>query len=176
MDSKEINQPADSLEKSLQQFTPRANLDRDRLMFLAGRESERPSQSSTRAAWLWPASTFAMTGLAACFAIALGLQLAQPPRERIVVREIHVPQPAAETTAATPPVPVIAQAKSNNASPFPSSFPASGLLQMRNMALRFGVDAIPSEHATSTSAGQPLSPIEPWQQLRESPQNPDSSL
>jgi hypothetical protein len=174
MDREKIDQADDSLEAALRQFAPQGNLDRDRLMFQAGRESERPVQTRSRAAWMWPAATFTMTGLAACFAIALGLQLAQPPRERIVVREAPAP-PSQELTATAPAAAAIAQAQPGSAAPL-LLFPASSLLQMRNVALRFGVEALPSEQAASTASSPPLSPIEPWQQLRAAPVDSDSSL
>jgi hypothetical protein len=141
-------------------------------MFLAGQESDRPLQTRSRAIWLWPAATFSMTGLAACFAIALGLQLARPPQERIIVREVPAALPQ-QTIAPALSVPTVAQAQTS--APLPS-FPASSLLQMRNVALRFGVEALPSEQAVSSSSSPPLSPIEPWQQLRAAPANSDSSL
>ena len=174
MDREKIDPADDSLETALRQFAPRSNLDRDRLMVLAGRESEQPLLAKSKAAWMWLAATFTMTGLAACFAIALGLQLAQPPRERIVVRE--VPAPSSQELAATAPAAAaIVQAQSGSSAPL-LLFPASSLLQMRNVALRFGVEALPSEQAASTASSPPLSPIEPWQQLRAAPADSDSSL
>ena len=184
MDHEKMNEPNDPLESALRQFSPRSvfdgglrsNLDRDRLMFLAGRESERPALTGSRVGWLWPAATFTMSGVAACFAIALGLQLTQPPRERIIVREVPAAQPAQEAIAAAPAVPAIMRTEPGKSSPLLPSFPDSSLMQMRNVALRFGVEALPSERSTSTAAAQPLSPIEPWQQLRDSHQDSDSSL
>ena len=176
MDHEKINEPTDPLEQQLRQFTPRGNtVDRDWLMFLAGktaRESELP-RSALRGASLWPVATFAMTGLAACFAIALGLQLLQPPRERIVVREAPVTAPQNEHHVAAPAMPVIPNA---SASPVAFSLPASSLLQMRNVALRFGVEALPAEQTTSSSTSQPMSAIDSWQQLRAVDAKSDSSL
>ncbi len=166
-----MNQPNDPLENSLRQFAPRASsIDRDRLMFLAGREAggERRAEGAIRrVAWGWPVATFVSSGVAACFAIALGLQLAQPPRERIVVREVLV-QPPQSTVAQAPSIPVAVSKPQSMSAPIGISLPAGSLLQMRNLALRFGVDALPTDRAASSSSATAPSPIEPWLQLRQS--------
>jgi hypothetical protein len=176
MDRAEINQPAsDPLESKLRQFAPRAScIDRDRLMFLAGREAS--VRREQRANWLWPVATFVSSGVAACFAIALGLQMMQPPRERIVVREVLVQPPQNAVVAHVPAVPAVVTARHPLPSPIGLSLPAGSLLQMRNVALRFGVDALPTDRGASTSTATAPAPISPWQQLRDSAVDSDSSL
>jgi hypothetical protein len=181
MDREEINQPAsDPLENKLRQFTPRASgIDRDRLMFLAGQEAggERPEARVTRRALgLWPVATFVSSGVAACFAIALGLQMMQPPRERVIVREVLVQPPQTAIVAQVPATPATVPARHSLPSPIGLSLPAGSLLQMRNVALRFGVEALPTDRAVSTSTATAPSPISPWQQLRDSAVDTDSSL
>jgi hypothetical protein len=181
MDREEINQPInDPLESSLRQFTPRASgIDRDRLMFLAGREAKdekREAGVNRKANWLWPVAAFVSTGVAACLAIAFGLQVMQQPKERIVVREVFVPAPQTAAVAQAPAAPDFVPAPPPPVSPIGWSLPAGSLLQMRNVALRFGVDALPTDRAASTSTANVPSPIEPWQQLRDSENKSDSSL
>lgn len=178
MDREEMKQPpGDLLENTLRQFAPRpSGIDRDRLMFLAGTQSQGPSKQRPKGFWLWPVATFVSTGVAACFAIALGLQMLQPPQERIVVRQILVQPQQTAVVADVPAAPAYVSAPPSLNSPLSLSLPAGSLLQMRNVALRFGVDALPTDRAASTSTVTAPSPIEPWQQLRDATNDSDSSL
>lgn len=184
MNSDQFDNEHDPLEQGLRQFAPRpSSLDRDRLMFLAGQQfaiasTQSVSGSSThkRSAWLWPAATLSMTTVAACFAIAFVWQVSRPAEVRIVVREVPVVKPAPTQMAtisselmSTPTQPI-------TTAPISLSLPASSVLQMRNVALRFGVEAIPAEQRSYTSSTVQLSPIDRWQQLRDAAPESDSSL
>ena len=176
----------DPLEQALRQFTPRpSTLDRDRLMFLAGMETRgegRGTHAIQKQVWLWPALTAGMSTVAACLAFALAWQMSRPPLERIIVREVPapavspVPQPQQETVVqaeniANKPVP-----QQFISSPLPLSLPASSVLQMRNLALRFGVEALPANQRSQAWSASPPSAIDQWQQLRDGSFDSDESL
>src|SRR5687767_6318887 len=83
------------VEQTLAAFAPRApQLDRDRLMFLAGAESVQgsgfgvqgsgvtvPVITKSRGSWVWPAATAAMA--ATSLALAVALFLRPEPRVQI---------------------------------------------------------------------------------------------
>ena len=115
-----------------------ARLDRDRLMFEAGRQAARNAGPR----WAWPA--LAATLAAAALGEAVFLTQRPEPRtiERVVVRYVPVPvsAPPVETIASVPPsvpasVPVYR----------PWSAPAGGSAYeaLRWQVLRFGIDALP---------------------------------
>lgn len=183
MDRQEMNNEDNRLEQSLRQLTPRpSSVDRDRLMFLAGQQSvaantQSVNASSKRSTWLWPAATASMSTVAACFAIAFIWQLSREPEVRIVVREVLVERPAPSQVAVSPiPQPKSTAPPTTVPAPVSLALPATSVLQLRNVALRFGVDAIPAEPRSSTSSAQPLSPIDQWQQLRDAAPESDSPL
>lgn len=177
-------------ENLLRQFAPApVNIDRERLMFLAGRAAaearlsvaETPVVAKTKGDYrrfLWPA-------VAACLAIALAVQYTRPPRERVVVREVLVPQAALSRLVAEVPEqplspvpqprPTTAQSIATGLKPevernvsqnIPLALPTSSVLQMRNVALRFGVDALP---ATPNTTSLPVAAPSPfgWQELQQ---------
>ena len=74
-----------SLEAALAALVPRAErLDRDRLMFEAGRESVL--KSASRGRWAWPALSTAMTALAGARLVLL----VHRPEPRVVERIVYV--------------------------------------------------------------------------------------
>lgn len=163
-------------EQALQQLQPRpVNLDRERLMFLAGQASVSTTEPANQK-WLWPTATLALSTVAACLAIALTIQISRPPVERIIVREVVAPQLA---PAPVPPhneqPPANPRADHRLAAAPDSAFPNGSAFQMRNMALRFGIDAIPAFASSSSAADPPLTPG-PWQQLRNAADGTDPSL
>jgi len=103
-----------------------------------------------------------MTSLAACLAIALAIQLSRPPQERIVVREVHLGVPTTPVVADARPVrdvrsnPIAKTIAGGMAPSVSLALPASSVLQMRNTALRFGIDAIP--HAPAAGSTKPAGP------------------
>jgi hypothetical protein len=178
MDREEMNNDDNRLEQSLRQLTPRpSSLDRDRLMFLAGQQSVSATATAKRSHWLWPAATASMSTVAACFAIAFLWQLSREPEVRIVVREVPVEKPAPSQVAVSPiPQPKSTAAPTTAPAPVSLALPATSILQLRNVALRFGVEAIPAEPRSNISSAQPLSPIDQWQQLRDGASESDSPL
>jgi hypothetical protein len=158
------------IEQALQQLQPRPmNLDRERLMFLAGQvaagSAVEARSGRQRAHWLWPAATLAMGTIAACLLVALTLQLSRPPLVREVVREVLVPAPSPTLQAANPPNSIPPAISQYTSAPI-LSLPAGSVLQMRNTALRFGVEALPAGSGAQSTAPE-TSPLNIRQQLRE---------
>jgi hypothetical protein len=163
------------LEPLLAGFVPAApRIDRDRLMFLAGRASmlspgvhdgqRRVNTVSNRAgAWLWPAAT---ATLAATSLALLVLLLARPSvAPQIVDRRSTPIQPAAAPVAAAAvPAdrPGISSTMTNtaiHAAIFERPAVATGsYLHSRDVALRLGIDALGSGFAAGGGeADSPLS-------------------
>jgi hypothetical protein len=179
MDREEMNPEEIRLEQSLRQLTARpSGVDRDRLMFLAGQQSVSGVPALRRSQWFWPAATASMSTVAACFAIAFIWQLSREPEVRIVVREVPVEKPAPAQVATVNPQPgsTASSTPKMTSTPVSLDLPATSVLQMRNFALRFGVEAIPAEPRSSTSSAMTLSPIDQWQQLRDAAPESDSPL
>jgi hypothetical protein len=137
-------------------------------------------------AWLWPASTAGMTALAACLAIALALQsgLRQPAPTEIVHDDVPLhdlqgaPQQSASPQQIAPPLAplpetrpdpaqvAVAQPDARRASmPASIALPAGSVLRMRNVALSFGVDALPQTAPTQASRLGPPSNGSTWSGL-----------
>jgi hypothetical protein len=72
------------LAESLRRLAPRASVDRDGLMYQAGRQAARPGRG-------WPLAVALTSLLAVGFACAWLVLLLRPPREHLV----HAPAPAA---------------------------------------------------------------------------------
>jgi hypothetical protein len=140
MSEKRMNDELAAVEAMLGSLTPAASsLDRDRLMFLAGRTSvERLSPPAGRrvTAWLWPCTTAAALLVAA----TLGLLWAggRPDVVERVVYVSHVSSPAAFDF---PPVAI--------ASPSPDS-PWENR-RLCKLILEKGIDALPESNGRSTS-------------------------
>jgi hypothetical protein len=84
MSEKRMNDELAAAEAMLGSLTPAASsVDRDRLMFLAGRASaERLAPPRHRSAWLWPSATAAMTTAAAVLLVMVLAQPRQLPTEQ----------------------------------------------------------------------------------------------
>lgn len=136
-----------------------AALDRDRLMFQAGRAA------GGAAGWGWPAATGALTALAAALALVMVLR---PP---VVTETVVVHVPVEVTPAPAPPKPEPdTPADSSPVTSRPADLAAlppvaPGYLRLQDQILRWGLDALP--------AGRPAAPAEPpitvEQLLGESP-------
>ncbi len=149
-----------AIEAALAALAPApAALDRDRLMFQAGRAA------GGAASWGWPAATGALTALAAALALVMVLR---PP---VVTQTVVVRVPAEATPAPAPPKP---EPETPADSPRVTARPAEvatsspispGYLRLQEQILRWGLDALP--------AGRPAAPAEPpitvEQLLGESP-------
>jgi hypothetical protein len=173
LSAESLSAEARHIEQQLRQFQPAPlTLDRDRLMFLAGQAAAHsaihlPQQRAALVpAWLWPASTAGMTALAACLAIALSLQLGshQPAPVEIVHDDAPLhdlqesPQQILPPLAPLPEIRpdqeqvVVATNDARRASmPAAIALPAGSVLRMRNVALSFGVDALPQTSPTQAS-------------------------
>jgi len=167
------------VETSLQSFTPIAlHVDRDRLMFLAGRATAEAANSGGKAVlstpysvfstahagqngpprvagrhWPWPAATATLAATSLVLLTALLLRPA--PQPQIVYRE-HEVSAAAPSRESQPTT----QLASTNDVPLTfvghlktAEVPANNYLRSREVALRMGVDAIGSP----PTGGNPLS-------------------
>jgi len=154
------------VERALAQVAPRrVQLDRDRLMFLAGEASalasmrrEPPGMLSphrvddTRkltlpARLLWPAATAAFAATSLALAVALVLRPA-PRVEFVYVDRLLEPRPAARQAAAQAAQPAASNhAADGRPSDIPSRIPsavipANNYVRSRDVALRLGLDAL----------------------------------
>lgn len=159
--SNENNQP-DSLaaiEHTLAGLSPMPpRVDRDRLMFLAGRANALASEQGSpadcdgllrissdatmpRSSWLWPASAAAFAATSLALAVAVVFQTASRPT--IVYRDQPVPAPFAELSQPTKSL------VANSMTPTLPSDREQGetsgaYLKSREVALRMGLDALGS--------------------------------
>jgi hypothetical protein len=150
-----------AVEQQLAALAPRAaRVDRDRLMFLAGAASEqgpvtRPA-AVQRLSWLWPSATGVLA------ATSLGLAVLLAVRETPAPQIVYVPAPAAAggsiadaSPAPTPrEQPALAEAvperqlasarpaASDRSAGGRGSIPRDNYLQVRDVALRMGLDAL----------------------------------
>lgn len=155
----EFDRPKDAaLERFAAQvaaLTPSAQLDRDRLMYLAGQASAGASRR-----WVWPAAFVGMTAVAASLLIMLALG----PQPRVVERIVRVPTPVLPPNAAdVQPNAVPSDAVPTGAEQpafahrLPPSSPPAVYLDLRDRVLAMGVESLPpsapsEERADSQSA------------------------
>jgi hypothetical protein len=134
MSQEPLNPELAALEARLTALTPRpAGLDRDRLMFLAGRAAAAQTARRGWTSWLWPCATAASLALA----VVLGLRGARPQ---------PVGPQAADVAAAAP----------DTSRPGPNSY-----MELRARLLARGVDALPESSASADpSPAQPLRPMD----------------
>lgn len=148
-----------ALETSLGKLSPTpAALDRDRLMYQAGRASARVS-------WLWPA----VAGAASLTAAALALVLAFRPaplsvvEQRVVVIRQQTP-PVAPAHTETLPEPWVETSVQSDEPPLPQA----EYLRRRQEVLRWGVDVLPPPAPEGTASSPMLTPGS----IREHPDQP----
>jgi hypothetical protein len=144
-------QPLSALESALGRLSPVGELNRDRLMFEAGR-------ASARGGWLWPAAT----GLASLAALAAGFLLIFRPAqvvERVVIVQREVPAPVSPPVSPNE-VPVTIAAPGSTPVDESTSGEAgqADYLRRRHEVLRWGVDVLPLPPPRSIPAPQPLTP------------------
>jgi hypothetical protein len=162
-----------AIEQQLAALAPRAaRVDRDRLMYLAGAASEQgpPTRPAPveRPSWLWPSATGVLA------ATSLGLAVLLAMRETPEPYIVYIPAPAAAAgnfadapRAPTPREQVVAAEATpgrQHASARPTatdwsvarrgSIPRENYLQVRDVALRMGLDAlaVPRSSGGATSA------------------------
>jgi hypothetical protein len=130
-----------ALAADLRRLAPApAGLDRDALLFRAGR-------ASARRGWAWPAATALATATAASLALVLALR---PPEvqtvERPVVVVVEKQAPTVPQLQPTPPEAPSIDATEPEPTP-PAPGPAGRYLQVQEHLLRWGLDGLgqPSE-------------------------------
>ena len=174
MSEHDHSEPMNSLEHALANYVPAAlSVDRDRLMFRAGRASAEYSVLRTQHSghsWLWPASTAALAATSLALALALAFRPAANPT--IVFRD----QPAAEQRSPAHSVLVseaphlstlVAQRDDREPSRVSSSY-----LKTREVAVRMGLDALGSPQF-STELPAPISYRDLWLGLTTSMNKPN---
>jgi hypothetical protein len=124
------------LERHLAALSPKpATLDRDRLLFRAGRDSMRRH-------WAWPTATAVMALACVGLTLTMMLRSAPEPIVRVVKEQVIVYVSAPESVAS-----VAETAKTPVAyapgSPGIDKTPALPYWQMHQQVLRFGVDGLP---------------------------------
>jgi hypothetical protein len=162
------------LERQLAALSPRASrLDRDRVMYLAGRAAaETELGTGGAAAWLWPSATGVMTAVSVLLAMMLVLgdrpgvakrdvpdresELAgdaTPPSQGTVVAQDDASRQSPTENASDPPVPAIAAdvpgsvRERSGLLAYPSfSASEAGYVHLRNVALRMGTEAMGQTH------------------------------
>jgi hypothetical protein len=165
----------DPIERALSNFSAAPpQIDRDRLMFLAGQASAEASREAPgdkddsntqmtgklthparlakgdRLRWLWPASTAALAAISLGLLLILVVRPASQPlivyRERPAVK-LAAQQPRRESTAEIPSaLPVAVHA---------AHLTADSYLRTRDVALRMGLDALGSPAAFSGGLASP---------------------
>jgi hypothetical protein len=136
------------LQAALRRLTPRpANIDRDRVLYEAGRAAARGSR-------LWPWAAFGMTVLASCLAMVMVLRSAAEPMRHVV----HMPAPASAPPHQAAPAPapdelrevfLVPEAAGDAAAPEPDDY---SYLRLHEAAMRTGLQQVPP-------GGQPATPL-----------------
>jgi hypothetical protein len=172
-------EPLEAFERALSQFTPAPpSIDRDRLMFLAGKASAAPgtqySVLSTQyfgRKWLWPASTAVCA--ATSLALAVALFLRPTPHTIVVSRELPVilPAPSAAQAIASQPDPPVLIARAVD---FKTPVAANTYLKTREVALRMGLDALGSP-AYSAEPAEASTYRDLWLGFISATRSPDSA-
>jgi hypothetical protein len=126
------------LENALRGLAPvPVQLDRDRLMFDAGRAIHPTG-------WKWPLATGALSVVA----VVLGVCLFMRPEPRVVERIVRVYVPAQPLPAPAPPTPGPDSTPGEFTSPGPTLPGTSGYLQLQEQVLRWGLDGVPAARPT----------------------------
>jgi hypothetical protein len=142
-----------AIESALGALTPAGSrMDRDRVMYLAGRAASRPDFARPRA---WAA-------LAACFAaLAAGeaALLARRPPPRVIERVVVVHEPAGTRAGPTPPradAPPPRSPRESGVADVDFAFGESSHARLAEQVLRYGLDGLPAAPAGSRgAAGRP---------------------
>ncbi len=154
MSEKRIDEELAATEVSLSSLTPAASrVDRDRLMFLAGRASaERNPTTRHRnvTTWLWPCTT----AVSLLVAATSGLLWAAGGNVRIAERVMNASPNGPPATLDLPAV---------------AASPSSSWLwedrQLCQLLLEKGIDALPPSNASSDSKIQPVGQKETYRDL-----------
>src|SRR5262249_17280019 len=137
------SQGASSIAQILATFSPAAlQIDRDRLMFLAGQTSMKAPDAvcpKPAAQWFWPASTAVLAATSLALALRLLVQPTAGPEIVFVERPAAIDTPLQKNEKATNAAMASASASTSKAD---SSLPTDNYLRTREVALRMGLDAI----------------------------------
>ena len=157
-----INEPLDEFEQSLASLQPSGSgVNRDQLMFLAGRQSAQPAPTwAGVSARLWAAST--MISSAAAVVMAVLLAVRPQPQPQTIVK--YPPAPAAETPSPQPAQYVVAPSR-DTGSDQDAAPPVASYLRLRNQALTMGVDALPLPSRPLQASNEKLATY--WNASRE---------
>ncbi len=140
----------EAIETALASLQPApSGVDRDRLMYLAGRAATgggSPDARRPRAGWLWPCSTAASLLVAVTFA-AMWLGRGEP-EVRIVYRD----RPVAVPEASEQPGEVVDDVEDG---PARESW-RSDYLRLRRLVMSEGVEAMPPTSSGAPAAGETL--------------------
>jgi hypothetical protein len=154
-DRRRLTEELDDFERSLAALTPSAGgVDRDQLMFLAGRASATTAAASSgRLRWFWPSAAAASTLAAAVLAILWVVEIhRQPPLGPPPVAERRHPedrQTAAQNAEQRVGAPDARQPSRDLSGSQAVARLAAALLEqpsylrLQQMALAFGVEALP---------------------------------
>ena len=125
-----------ALESALTGLAPvRADVSRDRMLFLAGQAALR------RRGRLWPCATAALAVLSATLGAALLARPEHPTAERVVYVRVAAPPPAPDDSPLAPgPVREEVPATANEAEAAP---PGHDYLRLRQQVVEHGADALP---------------------------------
>jgi hypothetical protein len=155
-----------AIEQSLRGVAPvPARLDRDRLMFLAGAASAgvlKPAPEvalARRSRFLWPATTGAFAATSLALAMALIFRPTPPPQIVYLKPEIPLATPAAVPHEMSP-LEIIPEMTARVPPPAPAARVANNYLQTREVALRFGVDALGNRQGATDAV--PLTTYGDW--------------
>lgn len=175
-----LSEDADGFERALASLTPCARgVDRDQLMFLAGKMSAKQSPALAGSArWLWPAATIASTLAAAVLGILFAGQAGREPvRESTdIVQELVSDDEEAPSKDGADSL--IDGADQDPPEPLSEADPDGQLadgrvaqpdyLRLRRTALMDGVEALPlPAHSASLDAEPPASYWQSTQRLRD---------
>jgi len=161
---RDSNEGPDPITRVLASFSPAApQIDRDRLMFMAGRASAASQEPGARSPelpapipghlrsrqWLWPASTAALAATSLALALALFVRPIPGPQIVYVPRQAaaEAPQRMSEKAIDQGGVPVPAGTARAD-----SLLPPDNYLRTREVALRMGLDAIGAPRAGGDAA------------------------
>lgn len=174
-----LSEELDDFERALATLSPCVRgVDRDQLMFLAGKMSvEQTTVLAGSARWLWPAATAASTIAAAVLGILFAAQIGREPvRQRTnIVQELASDEEALSKDAADG---VTDGADQETPDPFldvasggqlaDGRFAQPDYMRLRRTALTDGVEALPlPTHSASLDAESPVSYWQSTQPLRD---------
>lgn len=142
-----------AMETGLRSLTPRAAaIDRDRLLFLAGRTSARRKVAAWR--------TWAVGSTLAAAALALAL-CSRPAPERVEVEVVRWLPASTEQRSLAVEFAGPTISSSTLASPYLDHHEPYGQMQLRRLAFDHGVDALPQSSAANLESQYPVTADEP---------------